>query len=179
MKELNLNEVEEAKDFVTLKAGGYVCIITSVTDKADKEYLKFDFDIKEGEFKNYYTDLFESKGFWAGNFIKSYKESALPFFKKFITAVEKCNPGYVWNNDETQLENKLIGLVLGEEEYENNNGDIKTKLIVTDIKPIEDIKKNNYKIQPKKVLKDNKPASFGHEYDGLEPAQIDDDSLPF
>lgn len=177
MKNLNLDDVEEAKDYDILKAGGYICVITGVIDKADKEYLKIEFDIKEGEYKDYYSKLYESFNFWAGSFIKSYKEGALPFFKKFITTVEKCNPGFKWMNDETQLENKLVGLVLSEEEYENNNGDIKVKLAVTDVKIIEDIRKGNFKIMPKKTLKNEKPASSGCQYDGLEP--IDNNDLPF
>ena len=85
MKNVNLQNVEEAKDFERLPAGGYVCGITAVEDVADKEYLKIEFDIAEGDFKNYYRDLYQSKAFWGGNFVKSYKDKALPFFKGFIT----------------------------------------------------------------------------------------------
>ena len=92
MKKIDWNNVEEAKDG-RLPAGGYICGITSVEDVANSEYLRFEYDIAEGEYKNYYRELSEHLNFWGGSFIKSYKEKALGFFKKMIVAFEKSNPG--------------------------------------------------------------------------------------
>ena len=52
MKKIDWNNVEEAKDG-RLPAGGYICGITSVEDVANSEYLRFEYDIAEGEYKNY------------------------------------------------------------------------------------------------------------------------------
>ena len=63
MKNLNLENIEEAKDFDRVQPGGYVCGITAVEDVVRKEYLKLEYDIADGPFKNYYRNLYNSKGF--------------------------------------------------------------------------------------------------------------------
>ena len=55
MKKIDWNNVKENGS--QLPAGGYVCGITSVEDVPEKEYLKFEFDVAEGEYKNYYRAL--------------------------------------------------------------------------------------------------------------------------
>lgn len=152
MKNLNLVNVQEAQEFKNLIAGGYVAKITVVEDKTDKEYLRVEYDIAEGEFKGYFGELFDRANFWGGNFIKSYKEKALPFFKGFITAVENSNKNYVFDNDETKLVGKLVGIVLGVEEYTGNDGSVKTRLYVSDVRSIDKIKKGDYKIPQKKII---------------------------
>ena len=128
MRPIDLSNVEEAKDFERVTPGGYVCGITNVKDVPAQEYLLIEYDIAEGNLKNYYRQLYEKKDFWGGKFVKSYKEKALPFFKGFITAVENSNNGYKCNYDETTLKRKLIGLVFAEEEYKKNDGTIGKRL---------------------------------------------------
>ena len=175
MKNLNLENVEEAKDFERVPVGGYICKITMAEDVAEKEYLKIEFDFAEGKFTGYYRELYTNKGFWGGSFIKSYKEKALPFFKAFVTAVEKSNNGYRFDNDEKRLVGKLVGLVLGEEEYKTNNGEVKNRLYVDQIRSVESIRKNEYKIPPlKKLPAEAKPALNPEDFE-----EIDDEDLPF
>lgn len=96
---------------------------------------------------------YQTHGFWGGSFIRSYKEKALPFFKGFVTCVEKSNPGYRWNGDENGLHRKLIGLVLGEEEYERSEThEIKKRLIVTGVRCIDDIRNGNFTVPELKKL---------------------------
>ena len=159
MKNLNLENVQEVQEFTKVAPDGYVCKITSVEDIADKEYLKIKFDIAEGEFKGYYQELYANKGFWAGKFIKSYKDTALSFFKSFITAVQNSNTGFVWNDDETKLIGKFVGLVLAEEEYQSNEGVIKTRLYVDRIRSVESIKKGDFKVPFLKIFEDSQPKS--------------------
>ena len=132
MKKLNLANVEEATgDFKSPKAGGYVCIITDVEDVPDKEYLKVSYDIADGEFKGYYTKLATEKGWNMPSFIRSYKDTALPFFKGFVTSVETTNNGFKWDNkNEKAFIKKGIGLVLGDETYLNKSGEEKHRLYV-------------------------------------------------
>lgn len=160
MKNVNLDNVEIFADSTKLPAGGYVCGITSVEDITNKEYLKFEFDIAEGEFKNYYRTLNESKGFWGGSFIKSYKEKALPFFKKMIAAFENSNKGFKFDYDEKTLRRKYIGLVLGEEEYTKGNGETGTRLYVSDWKSVDDIRKGNFTVPAKKTLGGEDPKPY-------------------
>lgn len=179
MKNVNLQNVDEAKEYQRLVSGGYICKITSVEDVAGKEYLKIEYDIADGEFKDYFKHLFEAKTFWGGKFIKSYKETALPFFKAFITAVENSNKGYKFVDDEKSLIGKLMGLVLGEEEYVGNDGSTKTRLYVSQVRSVESIKKNDFTIPELKRLaphqggqvKEN--TGFMNIPDGL------DEELPF
>lgn len=179
MKAIDLSAVEEVKEFEKVQPGGYVCGITNVIDEPDKEYLLIEYDVAEGSKKNYYRQLFEAKGFWGGKFVKSYKAKALPFFKAFITAVEKSNPGYVWDNNENSLKRKLIGLVFGEEEYIKNDGSIGKRLYVAQIHSADKIRNLDYTIPPLKKLAAPSTESFSSApaFDDLE--DIDDDDMPF
>jgi hypothetical protein len=101
MKQLvNKEQWEQIGENKKLEAGAYVCVITSVEDITEKEYLRIEFDIHEGRFKGYYKEIFNTKQRWLGSFIKSYKEKALGYFKSFITAVEKSNQNFVWDWNE-------------------------------------------------------------------------------
>ena len=177
MKHIDWNSVDEAKGFEKLPAGGYICGITAVEDVPDKEYLKFEFDIADGPHKNEFRALYDAKGFWGASFVKSYKEKARGFFKKMLTAFEQSNAGYKFNDDEKTLKRKLIGLVVGYEEYTANDGNIKQRLIVTDWLPVSDIKAGRFTVPKLKTL-------YGDEKgkDALAELKeiVDDaDDLPF
>lgn len=174
MKNINWSSVEAAENFKRIEAGGYICGITSVEDFPQKEYLKLEFDIIEGEHKGYYRDLYTRRGFWGGSFIRSYKENALGFFKKFLNAVEASNPNYKFNNDERTLRGKVVGLVLGYEEYVSNSGEVKERIYVSDIVSTADIQGHNF-VTPK--LK--KLAGQSDDTLDFEPIDDDDDDLPW
>ena len=160
MKPLNLNNVEEAKDFETLPAGGYVCRIVSATDMPQYEMLKLEYDIVEGQYANYFNNKYGKTGYWFGDTVKSYKESALPYFKQFITCVEKSNPGYHWNNDEHTLVGKLVGFVIGDKEYRNKTtGEVKITSDVAFVRSVEAIRKGDFKVPELKKLKEKANAN--------------------
>jgi len=177
MKDLNLANVQEAQEYERPVPGGYICGITSVEDVADKQYLKIEYDFAEGKFKNYYRELYEAKSFWGGSFIKSYKEKALPFFKGFITAVENSNKGFTFNNDETALKRKMVGLVLGEEEYFAKDGTIKTRLYVDQVRSVDAIKKGDFEIPELKKFVG--AAATPSNPNSFTPVDSADDDLPF
>ena len=183
MKNINWNNVQEASDRKTLPVGGYIAGIVSATDVPEKEYLNICWDVAEGEFRGHFNELTKAmqergrlnKGEWAWGGIvkKSYKETALPFFKAFLTSVEQSNPGYKFNNDESTLRGKLVGVVMAEEEYLANDGTLKTKLVVNRFTSIEKIREGDFEIPPKKLLNSTSlPAAYS--------APIDDTGdLPF
>lgn len=179
MKPFDLDQVEEAKDFERVAPGGYICKITGVEDVPEKEYLKLEYDIAEGKFKDYYTKLYQAKGFWGGRMIRSYKGNAKSFFKAFTTAVEKSNGNYKWDFNEVKLKNKLIGLVLGEEEYRSSDDKIKTRLYVVKTMSVERIRKQDYKMPELKKLEKAKAISEAPE--GFFPIDdsVYDDEVPF
>ena len=152
MKKINLSNVEESKPFARVDAGGYICGIYAVEDVPDKEYLKITYDIVEGELKGHYTNLKKEKGWELPMFIASYKDSALPFFKGTITSIEKSNKGYAWDNDETKLKGKKIGLVLFEEEYVKNDGSIGVRMKVDKAHSIDAIKKGDFEVPERKCV---------------------------
>ena len=175
MKELkNYNEVKANNDTNRLVAGGYICRIINVEDVPAKEYLKIEYDIAEGEYDGYYQSLYDSFGFWGGTFYRSYKDSALGMFKAFTNAVEESCKSFRVNFPtlERDLEGKLIGLVLGEEEYEKNNGEIGTRLVVKQVKSINDISDGKFKIPKKKEL----PKEDNAQTDSFQKLERD---IPF
>ncbi len=182
MKAINLAEVQEAGTGLGLKAGGYVCTITNVEDVPSKEYLYVEFDIAEGEFKNYYKKLQEAKNFWGGSFYKSYKEKALPMLKRFCSAVTKSNAGYIFdagaqNSDEKTLKGKLIGLVLFEEEYIKNNGEIGRRLKVDYECDVEKIRKGEFKVKELKKLPEDQRPKENTEFMNVPDNSADE--IPF
>lgn len=104
----NISEVKEAGSSERLGAGGYICKYTKVEDVADKNYLYMEYDIAEGNFANYYKSLEESFGFWGGRCIRSYKETALPMFKRMCSAVTASNPGYLFDGNTNADEKHLL-----------------------------------------------------------------------
>lgn len=161
MRHLDLENVEEATEFERLCPGGYVVMITKATDVPEKEYLKIEYDIIEGKFANYFTNLEKTAKFWGGSFIRSYKETALPFFKGFITTVTNGNSNFHWRDNEADLIGMDIGVVLSAEEYESNDKKIKTRLYVSQVTTPEKIRRNDYSV---KELK-----KFQSKNDGFAP----------
>lgn len=184
MKSLDMSGVQEAGSSRSLPAGGYVCKITKVEDVVDKEYLYIEYDIAEGQHKDYYKDLEATKGFWGGKCYRSYKEAALPMFKRFCSAVTKSNTGYIFdggsqNADETTLKGKLIGIVFGEEEYVKNNGDTGRRLYVSYECDAEKIRQHDYapaKFKPLSGSNAGEPAA-NVDLTITAPEGIDD--IPF
>jgi len=177
MKPIDLSNVQEAGSGVRLPAGGYICRIGYAEDKPDKSYILVQYDIAEGEFANYYADRQKANPTWAwgGTLYKSYKQTALPMFKRFCSCVTKSNPGYLFdgntNADEKTLAGKLIGLVLAEEEYIGNDGTVRTRLYVSTEKPVDDIRAGRFKVPDKKTV-----APIG-EFSDISSG--DDSELPF
>lgn len=159
MKKLELANVEEMIDgnFNRPKAGGYVAVIVGVEDVPEKEYLKISYDIADGEFKKFYTNRKKEKGYDYPFFFRSYKDSALGFFKGFVTSVEKSNAGFKWDGcTESQFVKKGVGIVLGEEHYLNNEGKEKVRYTVASTHSVAAIRKGDFEIPPvKEVEKSN------------------------
>lgn len=177
MRNVNWDGVSEAQEFKRPGPGGYIIKIVSVEDVEDKEYLKIEYDIADGEFKGYYKDLYKSRGFWGGSFIRSYKERALPFFKAFKTSVEVSNKGFEFKNDPQSLVGKFLGVVLGEEEYEGNDGSVKKRLYVAQTRSGQSIRNNEFEVPALKKLAP-KPGSIADGGDFMQLAD-DDGELPF
>ena len=176
MKPIDLSNVQEAGSSVRLPAGGYIVKICFAEDDPSKEYVRVQYDIAEGEYANYYADRQRANPSWAwgGTLYKSYKQTALPMFKRFCSCVTKSNPGYLFdgntNADEKTLVDKLMGVVLGEEEYTGNDGTIRTRLYCVTEKPVDEIRAGKFKVPDKKRLP---------QTGGFSDLAADDSDLPF
>ena len=113
-----------------------------------------------------------------GTTYRSYKDSANRFFKAFITAIEKSNAksNYRWNWDEKSLIGKYFVAVFGEEEYEDQYGEVKVSVKVQDIRSIPALRENAIEIPPLKKLKKKSETKPATSYTSIN---ISDDDLPF
>ena len=167
-------------DFKRLPAGGYIAKITAVEDKDDKEYLSIVFDVAEGEFKAFYSDAWGKEHPYAHSFVRSYKEKALGMFKGFLQAVDESNnTDFVKRAEkgfpEGELVGKLIGLLIGYEEYRSDRGELRERTRVTATRSVETIRSGNYKVPELKKIEDSMPSSGPVK--GFE--QVNEADLPF
>lgn len=150
--------IKESGTFERLAPGGYIVKILNVKDFPEKEYLKISFDIAEGDKKGFFKKSFDNdtrdQKKWPndGSFIRSYKQTAASMFKGFVSAVEASNKGYTFDFDEQTLVGKVVGLVLGDEEFLNQKGQVRTRTYVNAVRSVEAIKNGDYKVPELKKL---------------------------
>ena len=168
-----------------LPAGGYVCKILGVKyeegTNGNSDKITLQFDISEGEYKDFFTKQYESntaedkkfKGRVAVYVPKddgSEKDSwTKKSFAGWTDAFEKSNPGYVWDWDEKKWKGKLVGIVFGETGTVIEGKDI----IYTEARFAVDadkIRNNNYpaaKFKSKNGYGESAPAGFVNVPDGV------------
>lgn len=174
-------EESEVVEGLRLVPGVYPVQIKEIIDHPEKEYLEIQFDIvKDKTYTDWFKKQEENFGAWpnAGIYRASYKETATKFFKAFITAVQKSNQGYVWNWNEQSLKGKYFVAVMGEEEYEDNEGNIKTSVKIREARSIEAWQKGDVKVPELKKLKVKKEET--NNYDPFSAInQISEADIPF
>lgn len=183
MPKIDMNEYNTATastgggEYQRMTAGGYVCRIQAVRTKGtdyygndidyvnSKQYVKLIWDVADGEFAGKFSD-----DYWAGE-DKDYAHQLylswknLGALKSNITAIEESNPGFdamaALNADKWELfVGKLVGLVLGEEEYLGNDGTVKTRFGFPRLKSVQDIRAGKFKVPPlKKLPEDERPKA--------------------
>ena len=168
---VNWTEVNAAGSSSMLPAGGYVAIITAVEDVESSEYLRFTYDIAEGENKGFFAD---DDRVYTHQFVRSYKEKASGFMKKFLECVEGSNKDFKldgWNNDEQDLVGKIVGIIVQREDYTNQSGEDRARMNVEDFAKADDIRNGRYKLpEPKDSRKKaEEPAQGGSVYDADIP----------
>ncbi len=171
--------VNEAGEFKRLPAGIYGVKITNVVDVPEKEYLEIYCDIVKGEFANYFSSLVANGLKDSSRTMRSYKTNALPFFKAFITAVEKTNPGYKWDWDEKKLIGKNVIAVFGEEEYLDANNEVKIGVKLVEFRSLEAYQKGLIKVPELKKLPESEKPSVEDNDVAQTLLDLPDDGLPF
>lgn len=176
MKKIDWNGVNEAQDFQNPTAGGYIAKIASTVDIEAKEYLRIEWDFAEGDFAGNNQGTYDRAGFWPIALIRSYKDAALPFFKAFKTALEESNRNYTFSEDKLgDMTGRLVGVVLGEEEYKKNDGTLGKRLYVHQTRSVKAIKDGDFKVPELKKLSGGAALSVS----GFTSLTDDDGELPF
>jgi len=174
-------ENEATGEIEKLPADGYICKITNVEDYPDKQYLKIEYEIVDGEYKGW-GEKTAHNGWWKLNFIRSYKPTARGFFKHFLSSLEKSNPGKfncgMLKDDPNVLRGLFIGLVVGYEEYRNREGVVRERLYVADTIAGQDVRSKNFTVPEFKPLKDQDPTPV-FETVAASAAHTSEDDLPF
>lgn len=168
----NWTEVKAAGTSSMIPAGGYVARIMAVEDVESKEYLRFTYDIAEGEHKGFFAD---DDRVYTHQFVRSYKASASGFMKKFLECVEGSNDGFKldgWDNDESDLIGLLVGVLIQREDYTNNDGEDRARMNVEGFAKANDIRNGRFKLpEPKDNRKehDEPTEDSGSMYDADVP----------
>lgn len=177
----NFKDVQADTSRGRLPVGGYVLKITAITDDPKKEYLRIVYDIAEGAEKGRYSDEWAAANEYAHAFYRSYKEKARGMFKAFLIAIDETGGSKFAEEaekglDEKKLLGKTFGAVIGEEEYETDRGDVKTRLYIASVMSADRIRKGDFTVPALKAVKREamKPAP---EVPFTNP--ISDDDLPF
>lgn len=149
-------------DYESLKLGGHEIVIKDAyeyTGQSGNTSLKVEVDIagndeQKGYFQKQYDDNTNSDKKWPTGACKyvSLKDddNCVAMFKGFTTCVEKSNAGYTWNFDEKTLKGKKLCGVFGLEEYEDNEGNLKTATKLVQFRSLD--KLNEIKIPKVKLL---------------------------
>jgi hypothetical protein len=173
--------VNEAGEFKKLPAGIYGVRITGINNVPEKEYLEVTCDIVKGEYANYFKALVDNGLRDTSKSIRSYKMNALPFFKAFITAVEKSNPGYKWDWDETKLVGKNVIAVFRDEEYIDKEGNVKTGIRLYEFRSLEAYKEGKIKVPDVKKVTEEELAEWkkANQPETVVEQTLNSDDLPF
>lgn len=177
----NWDEIEESTGYDDPTPGAYIAVITGVEDNEEKQYLRIRWDYHEGRYKGENAKTSQRAGFWPTTLFRSYTDKALGFFKGFKTAVEDSNPNYRFDDRRPDgLEGKLVGVVLGEEEYMKKDGTVGTRLYVAQTRSLDAIRRGDFEVPALKRMSAAPVAGHGTPASNAQFSDLDDDGeLPF
>lgn len=167
---INWEEVEESRDGEHVPAGVYVIRITTGADEPAKQYSDFTWDIAEGPYKGNYAAAPD----WMHRLIRSYKTNALPMYKQFFRRIEDSNPGFSFDRNEHnpgQFVGKVLGVVLREEEYEANDGNVKTRMTIGKIGTADEARNGTLKPLALKTLKKEASSTYSAPVSSYDPTE--------
>lgn len=167
--------------------GGHVCRITGArveTNNYGSEQLVLALDVQEGsKYDGFYARLFKDRQSQNQNakwpcvfrqFTTASDGNASPYFKGLIKCVEESNPGYKWGWQEATLKDKVVGVIFREEEFEAQDGTVKTTIRPAFIRSVARIREGVDVPEIKRL--NGKP---GNSFANAGFTQVDDEELPF
>ena len=140
-------------DYTPIELGGHKGIIMKAEEytspQSGKTSLKVSVDTsKDDKQPEYFAEQYKNDNRidkrWNNSAIKyislGEEENQVKMLKAFITAYEKSNNcQFDWNKDWDQLKGKKVGLVFGLEEYQNDKGETKTSIKLTQFRSIDKV----------------------------------------
>ena len=198
-KPSNYDEIQVNEDFTPIEIGGHKGIIKKVEEYTSpvsgNTSLKVEVDTdKTDKQPNYFQEQYDNNTNmdkkWSPSAVKfvslKEEENCIKMLKAFITSVENSNNGFTfnWGKDVNQLVGKKVGLIFGLEEYEDQEGKLKTARKITQFRSIDKV--DNAKIPKVKLLdgtyieyekyQENKNNPFKDFGDTVE---VSNDEVPF
>lgn len=164
-KPSNYDNIEVMEfDYTPIELGGHKGTIMKAEEytspQSGKTSLKVSADTaKDDKQPEYFAEQYRNDTRidkrWSNSAIKyiplGEEENQVKMLKAFITAYENSNGcKFDWSKDWEQLKDKKIGLVFGMEEYENQDGELKTINKLREFRSIDKV--DNIKIPKVKLL---------------------------
>jgi predicted secreted protein len=189
-------------DYESLKLGGHEVIIKDAyeyTGMTGNTSLKIEVDIngndeQKGFYQKQYDNNTNSNKKWPSASCKyiSLKDddTCIALYKGFTTIIENSNLGYKWNFDEKTLIGKKLCGVYGLEEFEDNEGNVKTAVKLVQLRSLDKLDK--IKIPKVKLLdgtymdyeeyikiKHDNSLNSAKEIFGDSLTEVNDSDVPF
>lgn len=173
-------------DLERVTPGGHICQIRGVKVEPDprsgERIMKVAFDLapqdaQAGIYQRIFGARQQSVGVdaqWPAVYRQNLDGKGTPYFKGFITSVEKSNAGYAWNWDETTLKGKLFGGVFRVEEFRGTDGNIHETVRISAVRSIDTVL--DAAVPDPKRLSDNGASAAAYAPDQSAAAQ---EQLPF
>lgn len=169
MGRFNLSGVKEFTNF-RRPVGGFIIKFGTAEDLPEKEYFKVPYEIIEAtkpedeEFVGMYAKRKKENDLDFPKIIISYKESALPVFKGSMRAISESNNLNLnidgdFDFDAKDFKGKVCGAVIGEEEYENQKGEIRVRSTIKWLRSVDAIRNGDFKMPELKKLSQEKKES--------------------
>ncbi len=167
-------QIKKGSVFEQLPKGAYVIKIKAAKEEPNKNgsgsHIKIEFDIAEGEQKDFYQKQFEAmtdedkKWPYDGvyNLVAPDDDSPqwmIDNFGTFVAALEDSNDGYHWDWDETKWKGLIAGALFRIEQTENN-GNIYNHTRPLWFKDAQAVRDNKYGRLPKDKLVETKADNF-------------------
>lgn len=181
------DKVKVGGEFRGLPSGGYVCIVKKAQMSANRDGLpmiEVRVDIFEGEYKNYFSDLYKDRigrnpeAKWPYNGV--LKITAVDSeghqkknFKSFCTAVERSNNMELPRHDEAFLKalvGKGVGVLYQREEYEGDDGKTHWSTKPKWFRDVETIRSGRFTVPEDVPL----PPTYGTGFTEADASSIND-----
>lgn len=198
-KPQNYDNIQVNEDYTPIQLGGHKGIIMGVeeytSEVSGNTSLKVSVDTAKDDVQpNYFTEQYKNDSReekkWSNSAIKYVslkdEDNCIKMLKSFITAVENSNPGftYDWGKEIDQLKGKSVGLVFALEEYQNQQGEVKTIAKLNQFRSLDKI--DNVKIPKVKLINgtyvdydDYTEHQSEQKNTSGDVIEITDDMLPF